>query len=237
MSILRATYTMNMTSGLAEDAAINVWHFRHDTEIQNDFTASVEVAAALHNFYRSAAGYWSGMVSRANNAHSCSVARLAPGNQGADDDVASKALSTTLSGTTAWAAAASAVNLPPEVAITMSFRGDVNGLNEVSGDTRPIARRRGRVYLGPFNASVMNTTGPPLILAAVPSNLGGWYQTLVDDVNTSIGATKIYHVVYSPTTAQDWPVADMWIDNAPDTVRSRGTAATLRNNLTINQLD
>lgn len=116
--------------------------------------------------------------------------------------------------------------MPRECALVISFQGF-----KASGV--PQARRRGRIFLGPFGISA-NTDGRPtgaLVTAAVAGA-----QQLLDISQSTSGWEWVvrsggrYHedgelVITSPSTI---PVDNGWVDNEWDTQRSRGRDATSR---------
>lgn len=109
--------------------------------------------------------------------------------------------------------------LPTEVALVMSYHAaPVSGV--------PAARRRGRVYLGPFSESV-NTDGRPVT---------GLINTIVragrDLIQASNAATSWTWVQHSPTAGTSSLVTGGWCDNAWDTQRRRGQDTTSRSTFT-----
>lgn len=86
-------------------------------------------------------------------------------------------------------------------------------------------RRRGRIYLGPFYATVLDTATGKLN-STVKSNLVTAGQNLFDDHQSS---ALWSWVVYSPTTDTSgtgetgmYEVTDAWVDDEIDTQRRRG---------------
>lgn len=104
--------------------------------------------------------------------------------------------------------------LPHEVACCVSFHGEY-----VSGASQ--ARRRGRIYFGPLNTTVMATTG--YFASGLLSTVVLAGGNLLTDSNAS---SNYAWVVYSPTSGQSYPVVGGWVDNAPDIQRRRGWDAT-----------
>ena len=110
---------------------------------------------------------------------------------------------------------ASGAALPTENSCVFSFQASREaGLVQ--------ARRRNRVYLGPFD---------------VPSNEDGYVDgQLVEDVlyagrgllNASNSANTWTWTIYSPTTNENWDIDNGWVDNGWDTQRRRGKAPTAR---------
>lgn len=106
--------------------------------------------------------------------------------------------------------------LPPEVAKCLSFQGVA-----VSGV--PQARRRGRVYLGPFNTSTLGTNGRPT--TALTDDIRDDAQVLL---TASKAATTWFWTVWSDTLGTGVEVDNGWVDDEWDTMRSRGRDATYR---------
>lgn len=117
---------------------------------------------------------------------------------------------------------------PGEVAIVCSFQAEY-----VSGV--PNARRRGRIYLGPVQEGVHTITGsqnrPDSGLLTAIANAAA---TMENGFALSGGA-ELKWAVYSPTTDATASIDDAfndviggWVDNAWDTQRRRGPAATGR---------
>lgn len=109
--------------------------------------------------------------------------------------------------------------LPKEVAVCLSYRG-----NLVSGSNP--ARRKGRLFLGPFLASQIDGTvvaGEVRPLASLTATLRAAGQVLAGVV-----AGEPSWAVYSPTGLTVTPVTFVSTDNAFDTQRRRGAAPTIR---------
>lgn len=115
-------------------------------------------------------------------------------------------------------------SLPNEVALVGSYQAaKVSGLNQ--------ARRRGRLYIGPLSvvaASAVAGQDPRPAVRLVDALVGA-----MDDLATDNDELEWEWVVYSPTNAAQGgtsfaPVSSGWVDNAWDTQRRRGLAATAR---------
>lgn len=122
--------------------------------------------------------------------------------------------------------------LPSEVAVCVSYHGNLAGLAEEQpagpvgpqGDIHPRARRRGRLFIGPLNASaseITNYGSTVEVSSHTVAVLRAAALRLRDDTNTE-------WCVWSRTTGALHQVAGGWVDNAFDTQRRRGTKATSR---------
>lgn len=106
--------------------------------------------------------------------------------------------------------------LPAEIALVLSFQAEPeSGL--------PQARRRNRIYLGPFGDSANKESGRPSDLLVETMLFAGKALLIAQDQSITWG----WHV-YSPTQNAHHPVASGWVDNAWDSQRRRGLLETLR---------
>jgi hypothetical protein len=119
-----------------------------------------------------------------------------------------------------------ATGLPTEVAGVLSFHADLTGVAEEAGATRPRARRRGRVFIGPLIAGAVDNVTPPYLLKSTTflTTLRQAAVALMDAADTA----GIPWSVWSRSDATLRPVVGGWTDDAPDTQRRRGPAATTR---------
>jgi hypothetical protein len=95
----------------------------------------------------------------------------------------------------------------------------------VSG--QPQARKRGRIYLGPFDTTQLNADGR--ILPACQTTIRNAAQALLTASDVALDWSW---AVYSPTNASGVIVDNGWVDNEWDTQRRRGRAATTRSTFT-----
>jgi hypothetical protein len=110
----------------------------------------------------------------------------------------------------------SGTSLPAEIALVLSFQAEPeSGL--------PQARRRNRIYLGPFDESANKETGRPEDALIETMLFAGKALLIAQDESITWG----WHV-YSPTQDAHYPVASGWVDNAWDSQRRRGVESTLR---------
>lgn len=107
--------------------------------------------------------------------------------------------------------------LPTEVAACLSFRSTID-------TSLPAARQRGRIFLGPLDGNCATVTANHVVVApgvrAVMCAAGAYLR--------GFATAGIDWVVWSHTALQAFPVTAGWADNAFDTQRRRGTAATTR---------
>lgn len=110
--------------------------------------------------------------------------------------------------------------LPEECAVCLSFEG-----LQVAGVSR--ARRRGRLYIGPFNIDALDGANSNAQCFVAPSLA----QSLVSgaaELMTSALAAGFTWVIHSTVNDNDVTLARVWVDNSFDTVRGRGKPATSR---------
>lgn len=129
--------------------------------------------------------------------------------------------------------------LPSEVAMCMSLRADYGTRQEEAPDDgdadgaieRPRSRRRGRVYIGPLNAGVVDaSSGVPRVAAIARETLTLAAKKL-DDALEAMGLGGLY--IFS---REDWAAVKathVWVDDAFDIQRRRGEGPTTRNTLAL----
>lgn len=111
-------------------------------------------------------------------------------------------------------------NLPGEVALCTSYRGPL-----ISGGIP--ARRRGRLYIGPLNAATLDTG------SANPARPIAAFRTVLAETTERLAAASTLGarwVVWSRVGNSATPIEFGWVDNAFDTQRRRGVAASTRAN-------
>lgn len=216
---------MHAASGLPADDVINDWAFQFDHP--PDSSELEDVCDNVGNFYtdpgantHAVGEYISDQISR-SATHELQAWIITAPPLGSPDF------------TKDWlgpiAFAAGAHGLPTECAGVLSFHADLTGVLEESGATRPRARRRGRVFIGPIGSTAIDPDTPPYYLSTLfRQTLAQAAVTLYDDAQTN-GATWS---VWSRADALLRPVVGGWTDNAPDIQRRRGPAASLRASFT-----
>lgn len=120
-------------------------------------------------------------------------------------------------------AAASATALPAEVACVLSFHSEYNLSAEFAPGSRPRARKRGRLYIGPLNQSTLTTSS----LRAVPAPA---FTTRLADAGVRLRDRDdvAKWAVWSRTAGTMFPVTGLWVDDEFDTQRRRGERALTR---------
>lgn len=229
--LVRMVFAHN--SGLAQDQVVNDWHFSHATtpdlpsltagmfDFYNstpstfDFPLSDYIAATI---VRDTAGHYS---------HRADVYQLpaTPGPMGSPIFTFNSQLGPVHADVT---------SLPGEVSLVASFRADYGTAAEHFEGTRPRARRRGRVYIGPLNTFTCDATAGS---TAVQRPAAGFIDLLLAQLtalgNTTITTGGATWEVFSHTDWDGHPVTQGWVDNAYDTQRRRGEKATARDTFTL----
>lgn len=211
---------MSNANGLPEDAVINDFAFRWigtGNPIESDLN---EVAGVVSGFYRTgttsaAVGWWISETIDRGATHQLEVYSISAGGSPIY--------------TTDWLGpptVGATDNLPNEVAGVLSFHGDLTGVLEESGATRPRARRRGRVFIGPLIPAAVAISDPnPMLSTTFTATLRSKATAMYDDAETK----DWRWCVWSRANDELYPVVGGWTDNAPDTQRRRGPKATGRN--------
>lgn len=192
------------TSGLPKDVVVNTFHVR--TDVGDGATPLPDACDAFEDFIQSLQTNRAAAMGLVLNTKAYNLGDAIPRIPVLER---TRALTRNTS------------SMPHEVALAVSFQGaKVSGLKQ--------ARRRGRIFLGPF-ADGANAAGRPsnsFLIDVVAAA-----DTLITRAKA---ATDWDWVVYSPTNAalpdNDGisEVEDGWVDNAWDTIRARGVAPTAR---------
>lgn len=224
MAIVLATVNLPHKNGIEHDTVVNTFVFQTPT------TAFVladaqQIGLSLNQFYNvikagqnAIAGWMGPQLSRTAPV----VVKMTEINgfldgspHGSPDFLDSWNLGPMVSG---------GVGMPAEVAVCLSIHGGPSGSPEFGPGTRPRARHRGRIYLGPLVASACitdGTTGRVSVTSGVALSFHSAAQALVDF------AGHEWHV-WSRANAQTYAVVGGWTDDAFDTQRRRGEEAVVR---------
>jgi hypothetical protein len=204
-----AQVTLFRDEGIPEDSVTNTWHFEADDD--DTFDARVPgLVDRLADFYLELSSSFS--------------AALAPSFQIKIYDWEDPPMRIPKSTTThTWATGAGA--FPSEVATCLTFEAErISGVSQAS--------RRGRVFLGPLNSAVSISGGRDVTLPE--ASCLAFMEALSGMMAGGGGAFRL--AVFSPTilsrggTADEaWNDVVEWsMDNAFDTMRSRGSRPTQR---------
>jgi hypothetical protein len=215
MTILRVQCNIPRDNNIPADDAINVWHFL-TVGAATPAAAANDAVTQLGVFYAALDVYFSTMV---GTPMRFKVYNLA------DAEPRIPFLETTLTLTTG-----TGVAFPAEVAICLSYRAElISGANP--------ARRRGRIYFGPLDADTATSGTGDMLVSSTVLNA---FANAASDIIVAGATDDARWVVFSPTLAGPPPwdsptleaasadVTAGYIDNAFDTIRSRGAAATSR---------
>ena len=201
MPDFHAQIILKTTDGIPENYVSNTWSFTSD----DVNAAAVWVKGDLKTFYDAIRPSLS--VALAQNGHEikCTALPGTPPNYPFFED------------TWNFASAPAAAALPSELAICLSFQGD-----RQAGEIQ--ARKRGRVYLGPWGTSANVAPGRPL----------GTLRTTIATAASALRAATLAHAsntawtVWSPTNGSSVDVDGGWVDDAWDIQRRRGLDASSR---------
>jgi len=200
MPDMRAQVILKTADAVPENYITNSWAFQ-GTDVLTNTTG---ITTALKDFYDDFGSYISPSITQ--NGHMVKYYEL-PGsvpNYPFEED--------------SWnlAAAPSGTALPSELAVCLSFQGDRQA-------GFPQARRRGRVYLGPFDTGATSGDRPA---SALLTALGTAAATFAANIDALTGQNL--WAVWSPSDQVTVPITDGWIDNAWDIQRRRGVVYTSR---------
>lgn len=211
MTVFLAQVTFEHADGLAELRCINTFHF--DIIDANPIPDIESLNTELKNFYNASLGgatiaqYISPRIQRTANASSIRWYRLSDPKPRAPLDVETWTLGPTTDSS----------SLPQEVAFCLSYRGSQeSGLN--------MARRRGRIYIGPLALSANGTAQESQPITGFMTRVRAGAVAL----RAGAAAVGAPWVVYSPTGGSHTEIVGGWTDNAWDTQRRRGSNASAR---------
>jgi hypothetical protein len=213
------------TTGRPEDAVINTFAWLTSTSPASN-SELTDIGVFMTSFYNnvrattfSVASFLGTQLSRAALAAHFKLYDLTGAEDGRPHGSPIRDITWTLGNPTP-----ASTNLPSEIAVVLSFHSLLTDFQQELGDTRPAARRRGRVYLGPVNSGALNVDATSHIVSV---------STLCRDTISQAGDAML-----ATPTAQwaQWSRANLqldsvtggFVDNAFDSQRRRGESATLR---------
>lgn len=211
---------MEASTGLPADRVINDFAFSDSTAQSGaEITA---LFAMVSGFYRNTQVSGASLGSRLSNyinrgaTHELQAYRIVAGALGSPLQTEDWLGPTT---------AAGADGLPAECAAVLSFHANLTGVLEESGATRPRARRRGRLFIGPLGTTALTLSTAPYYLNSTFLSIMREAAVELYDAATAVSTPW---AVWSRTDATVRPIVAGWTDNAPDTMRSRGPKANVR---------
>lgn len=201
MPAIRAQVILRTTSGVSEDFVSNTFAFSGT----NPAADTTPITAAIKAFYDTLRPtIIPGVI--AQNNHLIKYTLL-PGV---------KPNYPFLESSWNFATAPAGAELPSECALVGSFQG-------AKAAGFPQARRRGRIYVGPLQSSILVSGRPS---AASVTLLAGALQAFKGAISAISGDTL--WSVWSPSDGVAVEVSDGWVDNAFDTQRRRGVRTNSR---------
>lgn len=213
-TLLRCQVTLDRLSGLPVDESMNTWHFWSEATDRLDDVALV--TDALRIFYQTIDGLLSSRLAGTASIKTYDLFDIVP-----RPPIDTFAFTFTPD---------TGPDLPSECAICLSFRGP-----SLAGAIP--ARNRGRIYLGPLSSATVDSSIGDVI---VDSGVRGAIASAADTMRTGLLAGTATWAVFSPTIAGAGPwtmltlaqatafVERGYVDDAFDTVRSRGAAPNAR---------
>jgi len=195
-----ALVTIPMTTAITEDTCTNTWHFQIATPVTADY---VSIIAALKSFYDA----WATHRSQAWDVTNARIRfyKLTDPKPRAPVYDALMGLSTS-KGTD---------RMPAEVSVCMSYQGI-----RASGQSQ--ARRRNRIYCGPFATNVLDGTAGKVSTVA-KANIVGGAQGLLIASNAATAWKWTINSSYLPEDGSQFVnVNNGWVDDAFDIQRRRG---------------
>jgi hypothetical protein len=228
MGIALATVHFPHMSGLPEDTVVNSFVF--SDAVGTPFTNAVAdaVSGDIASFYNDAvaaggphtvAHFLGDQLSRAANAVFVEWYQIQEAMHG--EPHGSPFHTTTF---TLGAMNPGAQGLPSELCVVCSIAAAPGSLPEESGSTRPRARTRGRIYLGPLSSIVFDSeagTRRVRVVSAARVTIAGAAARLAD-------ATNATWCVWSRRNGNALPVVTGFVDDAFDIQRRRGERAVGR---------
>lgn len=199
MPTIAVQTTLKMTSNVSADFAVNTMHF-----VNTDREAGADdIDVMIPALYDDLRPYFSSDV--AQNGHTIKMYDLT-------EPTPRYPYRTT---TYNFTSAPGGAPLPHAVAICMSFQAD-----RLSGVSQ--ARRRGRIYIGPLNATQLTGGGRP------SSTLINAVNTAASNLSSASISLGTDWVVYSQTLGTGAEVTNGWCDDVYDIQRRRAREATSR---------
>lgn len=111
--------------------------------------------------------------------------------------------------------------VPTEVACVLSFHGaPQSGI--------PVARQRGRIYLGALDDLAITASGSSGSFPTISTAFRDAVTESAEDLRENTSAANAPWVVFSRAATNVFEVVGGWVDNSPDTQRRRSVDSTTR---------
>lgn len=225
MGQVLAVVTLNKKSMIPKDAVQNRFAFTTGT-VPASVAELAEISSLIDNFYNAAQStgvgvtHWmASSLNPANNSHSIDFYDLTGHLNGTSHGSPFRTEPFTLAGLPANE------GLPDECAICISYHSDFGVDRESVGNTRPKARDRGRMYIGPLATGCVSIPDPNKEAVVTPNCL----STMRDAMSTLVvNPNLVTWCLWSRADAALKPVVGGFVDNAFDVQRRRGNAASNR---------
>lgn len=243
MPDLLAQVTLKPVTGLAKDNVVNTFAFSFPSGAGS--TEYAGIAASLTEFYNSTPplgtasieSVLSRSISRAASAHDIDIYDITGHLDGSPHGSPVYSAAMTLLNTAAGG------EPPQEMALAITLRGTAwdsmpvespDGSDPGTEVDRLRQRRTGKVYIGPFTAGVIPAPASPYV-SRPSANLRGDFlkaaQELALDISEITAGAR--WCVWSRTDTFLYTITHVQVDDAWDTQRRRGVAATVRDTVAI----
>lgn len=210
---------LKTSDGLVENYVQNSWVFNDPAE-PDPAEVGLAASAKLQTFYTSIGGYIGTTIgttgARLWDAYDLAAELETPG-AGTGSPVSGGVADMPIK------MSSPSPSMPSEVAVVLSFHGDLTGALVEVGNTRPRARRHGRVFLGPLNKNAVEEGLLSVVRPAV-----AFRTAVIDAAEVLAESAGPVWSVWSRTDGVIREVRGGWVDDAFDTQRRRGVAPTLR---------
>lgn len=223
-NLQKLVITMPVKSGITRDSIqLDLHYTRPATVTDTDYD---NITSHIEDFFTSApTTFAAALQTRLGNVLStttaCSIrfyeVPTTPGDLGAP--VKETEFSLTGTGST---------SLPEEVAACLSFRTDYGSAVEFGPSTRPRARLRNRIYLGPLAVAAINQDSTTKRVFVHDDLIEIATGAAIEFLYTAAFGDEWLWRVFSPTAWVDNPVTFVSMDNAIDIQRRRGPDPTAR---------
>jgi hypothetical protein len=232
---IRAQVSFKKLTGFVEDEVVNVWYFAKPTAGDPDATLLTTLANRIASFYNDVAtGATISISSKFSPALSRAATAATIDFYWSDGLGVPSVWGSPIGTRNFFPDTATETNsLPNEVAICLSYHGDLTDVPETAVNPtpppaiiRPAARLRGRLYLGPWSTGAVANAATVLEPIPLPSLV-----TAIAASATALVAANTADLVWVGQSKSDdffWEVEGGFVDNAFDTQRRRGNASTSR---------